>query len=148
MQPQIEQPSRKCFKIKYRLRYFYSKGAFLILLWTTLVSTAIVEFGFPFLLTSNNIGTYLRVAFADVTIFVCFPLVGWLADARFGNFKTFKVGAIIHFLATLGGVGSVFINESYTVSYSIKEAYTAIYSSAGAAGVVTCLLTALQLGLD
>ena len=40
------------------------------------------------------------------------------------------------------------IHESYNISHSIKEVYATIYSSAGAAGVVTCLLTALQLGLD
>ena len=119
-QPHLEQPSRKCCKIKYRVRYFYSKGAFLVLFWTTLVSTAIVEFGYPFSITSYNylIATYFRAAFASIDIFICFPLVGWLADARFGNFKTFKIGAIVLFL---GGIGVVIINQYCNVSNSITE---------------------------
>ena len=146
--PHLEQPSRNCCKIKYRVRYFYPKGAFLVLFWTTLVSTAIVEFDYPFLITSHNIATYFCMVFAGVVIFICFPLVGWLADAKFGNFKTFKIGAIVLFLATLGGIGAIIINQYCNVSNSITEVYTTVYSSVGAAGVIACLLTALQLGLD
>ena len=147
-QPHLEQPSRKCCKIKYRVRYFYSKGAFLVLFWTTLVSTAIVEFDYPFWITSHNIATYFRMVFAGIALFTCFPLVGWLADAKFGNFKTFKIGAIVLFLATLGGIGAIIINQYCNVSNSITEVYNTVYSSVGVAGVIACLLTALQLGLD
>ena len=75
-------------------------------------------------------------------------MVGWLADAKFGNFKTFKIGAIVHFLATLGRICAGIINEYCNVSNSIAEVYNTVYSSVGAAGVISCLLTALQLGLD
>ena len=83
-QPHLEQPSRKCCKIKYRVRYFYSKGVFLVLFWTPLISTAIVEFEYPFGITSHNTATvtYFRMVFAGLAIFTCFPLVGWLADAK------------------------------------------------------------------
>ena len=147
-QPHLEQPSRKCCKIKYRVRYFYSKGAILVLFWTTLVSTAIVEFDYSFLISSHNIAAYFQTAFAGIAIYICFPLVGWLADAKFGNFKTFKFGAIVIFLATLGGIGAVIINEYCDVSNSITEVYNTVYSSVGAAGVISCFLTSLQLGLD
>ena len=80
--------------------------------------------------------------------FVCLPLVGWLADAKFGNFKTSKVGAIVIFLATLGGIGATIISECCNVSNSITEVYITVYSSVSAGGVIACLLTALQLGLD
>ena len=130
------------------MRYFYSKGAFLVLFWATLASTAIVEFGYHFWITLPLIATYFRMAFATIVIFICFPLVGWLADARFGNFKTFKIGAIVLFLATLGGIGAVIINEYCNVSNSITDVYKTVYSSVGAGGVISCFLTALQLGLD
>ena len=96
----------------------------------------------------HNNATYFRMVFAGIAIFICFSLVGWLADAKFGNFKTFKIGAIVLFLATLGGIGAVTINEYCNVSNSITEVCKTVYSSGGADGVITCLLTALQLGLD
>ena len=126
-QPHLEQPSRKCCKIKYRVRYFYSKGAFLVLFWTTLVCTAIITFKDSFLLIArNNIATYLRIPFVCIIIFICLPLVGWLADAKFGNFKTFKVGAIVLFLATLGGIGAIIISECCNVSNNTTDIYTTV----------------------
>ena len=46
----VEQPPRKCSKMKYRVRYFYSKGTFLVILWIGLVSAAMTQ-----LSSSHNI---------------------------------------------------------------------------------------------
>ena len=149
-QPHLEQPSRKCCKIKYRVRYFYSKGAFLVLLWTTLLSVNLDQFCKNILSSFHNNRISNYGLFLLVPLSFCIPLAGWLADAKFGNYKVFKVGSALSFLAaTLGQTISVLIeNQIISEGVTAVEVIRILSNTLGVIGVGSCLLTALQLGLD
>ena len=93
---------------KYRVRCFSSKGAFLVLLWTLLViivieslqSVIINTASFPW--PKDQTGTlYWLAAIPLSMLLVSAPLSGWLADAKFGNYKVFRFGAVLLFFSTV-----------------------------------------------
>ena len=58
-------------------------------------------------------GLYSSLALIPAVPFViCVPLIGWFADTRFGNYKVFKAGALLTFLATLLACVCVLILEN------------------------------------
>ena len=153
-QPHLEQPSRKCCgKIKYRVRYFYSKGAFLVLLWTILISATILpSFGILYNyyeLKNNNKYCYLLL----LLLYVSVPLAGWLADRKFGNYKVFRSGSVLIFLATIVSSTQTILSKLFTENADltwkgITLAVQIISCLIGLIGIAVCLVTALQLGLD
>ena len=164
-QPHLEQPSRRCCKIKYRVRYFYSKGAFLVLLWTTLISVTLVQFNDDLVSSFSEVGFiqddnhtyngywYLLV----VLVFASIPIAGWLADTKLGNYQTFKTGTILIFLAgivrsikmiTMLYIVIVLPINDYFSTESIFVAVRIMSSLVGLIGIAVCFVTALQLGLD
>ena len=94
-------------KFKYIVRWFSSKGALLVLLWTLLMSFvlsslhySLTKSGIPHL---RNLSTTLKLLLSIPVLvgLVAAPLSGWLADAKFGNDKVFRVGAVLLFIATV-----------------------------------------------
>ena len=80
----------KC-KFKCRIRWFYSRGSFLVLIWNLLITAAV---SYPFFVLPNlNSGLNAQVesnlqiiiSVPLLVFLVCGPLCGWLADARFGK---------------------------------------------------------------
>ena len=146
---QSEKPPRKCCKIKYRVRYFYSKGTLLVILWSTLVSASSAKFSNGFSSMQSFAASSIYLTFAFILIFICTPLIGWLADAKFGNFKVFKVGTILVFVAaTFGQIGIEIITEFQSIPKGIKEVYIETYKLIGIIGTTTGSVTSLQLGLN
>ena len=139
--------------MRYRLRCFYSKGAFLVLLWITLESLASWSFfrSYKPLYSGLYPGGWLsQIAILPLVPFLAFaPLAGWLADSKFGNFKVFKFGAVLLLL-------SVLISSMCTILISNVNSWASVLSSAVVpiaytlwlVGLAACLVTALQLGLD
>ena len=139
--------------MRYRLRFFYSKGAFLVLLWITLESLASWSFFRsykPLYSGLNTVGWFSQIAVLPLVPFLAFaPLAGWLADSKFGNFKVFKFGAVLLLL-------SVLISSMCTILISNVNSWASVLSSAVVpiaytlwlVGLAACLVTALQLGLD
>ena len=85
---------------KYQVRWFYSKGAFLVLLWTTLVSAAVRSYwtilGERILLNGIELGgiNSSRVFIAlPFLVYITIPLLGWLADAKLGNYRVLNLAA-------------------------------------------------------
>ena len=81
-------------KCKYKIRYFSSKGAYLVLLWTLL--TAFVEFSLYSSLTDIQVTLSIKQAnwLISVPIAVALftvPPSGWLADARLGITEFFEL---------------------------------------------------------
>ena len=148
--PHLEQPSRKCCKIKYRVRYFYSKGAFLVLLWTALISTTVSPFCDDLFTNLKKMQNYYYGFFLLIPLVICLPLIGWLADAKFGNYKVFKAGAVLMFTAAVVNNTSSLLTENKIITEGIVALQIIIILSCfvGVIGTATCLLTALQLGLD
>ncbi len=141
-------------RCKYQVRWFYSKGAFLILLWTTLLSATfwsyITNLGQKFLKESYGEHLYVvLIALSVLTLFVI-PLLGWLADAKLGNYRVFKFNCFSLLITTI--IGGIHILYGLTLN-SLALQYTSavvlvLVDVLGVASAVVSMTTALQLGLD
>ncbi len=135
--------------MKYKLRYFYSKGAFLVLVWTMLITSA-TNFLFRMLNNSWRITTYSQ--YKDQTLFLIpmiafVPIYGWLADVQYGNLKVFRFGVLLFFVSTVLNCICLVIKEE-----GIHPTVTMVATTAAVLGAYlggsACTVTALQLGLD
>ena len=152
---------RKCFSFKYRIRWFHSKGAALVLLWTFLFSTS-TWYLFkvnPVLFSGlNNTGSngnsfWIYEGIVCGFFLVCAPFLGWLADARLGNYKLFKTGSVFVFFASVVACVGVMFLENLTKNNNLLSIIgsvvivTMVYFFT-CVGSAACLVTSLQLGLD
>ena len=141
-------------KCSYKARWFSSKGACLVLLWTLLIFTVSFSLArfvadavhIPGRLSANLewmiLGPVLLVAL------FCAPLSGWLADAKFGHYKVFRVGAVLLFISTLLNC-LLLVSEILTWdSHVLKWIHLCLASTLFVVGGCTCFATALPLGLD
>ena len=138
-------------KCKYRVRWFYSRGAFLVLAWITLVSIAgfsMEMISFPYLhrqFTNHRIAILVPQAIA----FSLAIILGWLADTKYGNYKVAKFGLILQFVGALG----ISLN-SLLVEYlkELNNYFAAVLFSTAMfpfmVGLACFMVTSLQLGLD
>ena len=128
-----------------------------MLLWTTLFSATVWMYIGRYEVFFQGIketGIYYSLSiFPLIPLFVAAPLAGWLADMKLGNYGVFRIGSILLFLASVLGCVCVLVLESMEghnqVAYIFSGgvAPTVIYSI-GSIGWLSCLVTALQLGLD
>ncbi len=136
--------------MKYKLRYFYSKGAFLVLVWILLGASAMTFLNHLFTKSSGVITSYSHYKderFLLLPIIAFIPIAGWLADVRYGNFKVFKFGALLIFVSTVLTCICLIIKEEGVHPTVSSIAITAAVLSAYL-GFSACAITALQLGLD
>ena len=148
----VSQLFRITMRCAYRVRWFSSKGAFLVLLWTLLVSMTCS------LLTCfvNSVSSDLSdeplnwsVSIPVILIFVSTPLSGWLADTKFGNYKVFEVGAILLFISTVMNCLLMILEALVWENNNVlKWIFFCLISSLFAIGTCACVVTALPLGLD
>ncbi len=142
-------------RCNYQVRWFYSKGAFLILLWTTLIS-ALLGFYVTNLGQTILLGSFERRDLPIVFIappfltFFAIPFLGWLADAKLGNYKVFKLNC---FLLLIGTIFCSIHTLYFPMLSSIALRYTSavilvLAYAVGAASIAVWIMTALQLGLD
>ena len=142
------------------MRYFYSKGAFLVLLWNLLFSAAVWSYVDLQMLV-------LRIIIEDIDLdiwktvsqvftelpflaYITIPIIGWLADAKHGNYRVFKFSCFFLLVALI----TVCINilcahkiNSIALQY-ISSVIIALVYVVGIASIAVCIMTALQLGLD
>ena len=134
---------------KYKLRWFYSKRAFLVLFWTLLLS--FVSLSLYYLnveVFAGKVSKWFLVLLV-LTVLIAAPLSGWLANAKLGNYRVFKIGCVSLFVSTvmtcLVFVVKEFGFEISTVLVSIQFSFSVTFFIVG---VWMCLVTVLQLGLD
>ena len=131
-------------KCKYRVRWFSSKGALLVLVWTILVQ--IVNSTAHRAPVPLNWSLSISLALSGV---VSAPLSGWLADAKFGNYKVFRVGAVLLFISAVMNCLLLILEELLWDSNNVlKWTYECSVGILFCVGVCACLVTALPLGLD
>ena len=135
--------------MKYKLRYFYSEGAFLVLVWCMLITSA-TNFLFRMLNNSWRITTYSQYKYQTlllIPMIAFIPIAGWLADVRYGKFKVFRFGALLFFVSTVLNCICLIIKEE-----GIHPTVTMVATTAAVLvayiGISACAVTALQLGLD
>ncbi len=139
--------------MKYKIRFFYSKGAFLVLLWQALQSATWWSFTCLYKpifdsYQKNSANIYFIALFAFGLFFLCAPLSGWLADTRFGNYKVFKVGMIAMFIATILLCVYVLFTSNWLLSEPVRIVLICSVFAILMTSVVMFIVTALQLGLD
>ena len=139
---------------KWRVRWFYSKGAYLVLLWNLLVN---LSFATTLLLFSGRFAGYfssspLYVSILIAIVLVCSlvisaPLSGWLADAKLGNLKVHKISIFLIFLSTLVTCVLTLTTELFN-SNSLKLLIFSVIAILSLLGYGAFLSTSVQLGLD
>ena len=136
-------------RCKYRVRWFYSKGAFLILVWCLLVSMiTTTEANLFFSILSLHQFPYWIHLIPCLFIVPVLLLSGWLADKKFGKYKVARFGLIVLFL----GTSSVTLYTLF-LGFLSENRYLAaisfcIVSSVTITGLACFGITSLQLGLD
>ena len=140
-------------KCKYRVRWFSSKGALLVLLWTLLVGIGCTS-SLHIIVnsTAHCASAQLKWSLSITSVLsgvVSAPLSGWLADAKFGNYKVFRVGAVLLFISAVMNCLLLILEELVWDSNNVlKWTYECSVGSLFFVGVCACLVTALPLGLD
>ncbi len=86
---------------KYRVRWFYSKGALLVLFWILIITFVITSMLKILLFKEYSMDIYWMYGVLVLLSILVAPLAGWLADAKFGNYKVVKFGMWTLFLATV-----------------------------------------------
>ena len=144
---------RQCCKLKYRFRFFSSKGASLVLIWTLLVSIAFGSLDNLFLgfLNVFNEKSYLTYVtwLPYIPWFVCALLSGWLADAQFGNYRMVRSGVVLlfvtAFLQSILQLTRVSLSGDQPLYYFVLSTILTCFGYASRAMI---LVTSLQLGLN
>ncbi len=141
--------TRNGCKCKYRVRWFYSKGAFLVLVWIMLSTIACT-------LVTHVFSQRPDINFLIPKWVLAIPLVGgllgavfsgWLADAKLGNYRVMKYSFVLLFLITLLSTAFTLIPDIAHYVYVVSVLYC-IGGSLSIVAVVACSVTSLQLGLD
>ena len=153
---------------KYQVRLFHSKGALLVVFWLLLMCIACIP-SFNTFIESFNCWFSLETRQQARDYAVCLllpnkwlilipvliaclsaPAAGWMADAKFGNYRVFKSGVAFLFLhSTLNCLLLVFEalfwkNNKVLFSWI----HLSLHSSFFVVGSCVCIVTALPLGLD
>ncbi len=138
------------YKCKYKVRLFYSKGAFLVLLWSTLkgvtLASSISIFQSIHRSTQSHYPNWLGVFPIAFSIFGAI-VSGWLADAKLGNYKIFKGDLILQFFTSLCFSIYTLFPPSFLNKYIVSVLFC-LGGSLFLIGVTASTLTSLQLGLD
>ncbi len=139
---------------KWRVRWFYSKGAYLVLVWNLLVNfsfatTLLLCFGQSIIgyLASSPYVFILIVIVLVCSLVISAPLSGWLADSKLGNLKVHKIGIFLIFLSTLVTCVLMLTTELFN-SNSLKLSIFSVIASLSLLGYGAFLSTSVQLGLD
>ena len=134
-------------KCKYRMRWFYSKGALLVLFWLLLVTFVIISMMSVLPSTKYSTDGYWVYGASLLLSILTVPLTGWLADAKFGNYKVVRFGVWLLFLATVFNCVYNLIAPFVGNTLVLRSFVFVIYSSFLVGGV-GCSLVLFQLGMD
>ena len=140
-------------KCKYRIRRFYSKGAFLVLLWTALICIGCAPqirryAGALESFSDLELPIHTNWLIVIPLLVACFstPLIGWLADARF---EVYRAGIIMLLLYMVINCFLLVIEAlSWENNSTLKWIYFSITSTLFVIGTSIWIVTTVPLGLD
>ena len=143
-------------KCKYRIRRFYSKGAFLVLLWTALICIGCAPqirryAGALESFSDLELPIHTNWLIVIPLLVACFsaPLTGWLADARFGNYKVYRTGIIMLLLYMVINCFLLVLEAlSWENNSTLKWIYFSVTSTLFVIGTSIWIVTTVPLGLD
>ena len=119
-----------------------------MLVWTLLILTLSISLTYQLSITTTLTVKWL-IFIPIVTMLVSTPLSGWLADAKFGNHKVFRFGAVLLFISMV--VNCILLMLKALVPegfYMLELINLCLTGSFSIAGLCACVVTALPLGLD
>ena len=93
---------------------------------------------------------YLVLIVLSCLTCIAIPLLGWLADAKLGNYRVFKINSYFTLVAMLFGSFHILyfpMLSSIALQYT-SEVILVLVHAVGVASTLVCITTALQLGLD
>ena len=151
-----QQIPRRSWRVQYRLRWFYSKGSYLVLIWILLstIASGTQFFQFVYYIQSyigatGNIYFLYLILLPLVLWFVFALLSGWLADSLLGNYKMIKAGAVFSFFSlTLYSMLLILLQSVTNNNSVLLIILSLVFTCLTTAGYVTMLINLLQLGLD
>ena len=122
-----------------------------MLLWSLLIVFSCTSLAYLLLDSiARKVPVSLKWSFTvscSLSTIVSAPLLGWLADAKFGNYKVFKIGAILLFISAVM-ICSFLISEVWETNHVLKWIHYCLGGSLLIVGACACFVTALPLGLD
>ena len=144
-------PKRRRCKCKYKIRWFYSKGAFLVLVWVLLSGLSLSSSVTFRAIQPNQRGSMtfgLPLAILVSVVAVTILLLGWLAN-RLGAYKAAKFGFILLFLAAfVSSVATLFLECDFMKNQYIANIFICSIEVLYLVGAGTVVISSLQLGLD
>ncbi len=144
--------SKICHQCKYKMRWFYSKGAFLVLVWVILCSmTATLACRIIEEVSADGyVPSWLIAIPLLITCVAALPL-GWLANTKIGVYNTTKYGMILMFLSTfLVSVSTLFFDFDFVKNHPQIMGYLIclVLGIFFTIGMEAFIVSVLQLGLD
>ena len=138
--------SRNGCKCKYRVRWFYSKGAFLVLVWVMLLTISCVSVSSVFRQRSDVKFVISKWLPAIPIVFGLFGTVfsGWLADAKLGNYRVMKYSFVLLFFLCLFSSAFTLVPNITHYVYVVSVLYC-IGGILFLVAAVACFVTSLQL---
>ena len=137
-------------KPKYRVRWFSSKGALLVLLWTVLLNFSAESLSNSRRAFSGDesINDFLADFLPYIMWGVFTPLAGWLADSYFGTYQVTKIGILLLFLSTVVNC-MLFQIVGYALKFDspLFLSLLDLFNAIGLIGQGVVLVTLVTLGL-
>ena len=119
-----------------------------MLLWTMLIFIVCTSYDSYGRLVNNEYYSKWLMVIPALAAFVSAPLSGWLADAKFGNYKVFRAGATLLFISKAMNCLFLILEELVWESNVLKWIQLYLGSCIFVVGGFTCFVTGLPLGLD
>ena len=105
-------PSLLC--IKYKLPVIIEKKAIVMIIWNLFFALSL------FTCSKYNLYTYSVIIIMVASLSVSYPLIGWLADIRFGRFKVLRAGSYpLAAAIILKSIGKFIIRTHYLFYLSL-----------------------------
>ena len=134
-----------------KFRWFHSKGAALVLVWT-LLAVAGYRVSYKVMLLLMPAESFLITSSTGVLVVAAAPLIGWLADAKLGNYKVMKIGITLALLSSV--LVSVFSLLNFNTplgsdqNVTLKAVLLALISLITWAGIFIIFINSFQLSLE
>ncbi len=140
------------YKCKYKIRWFYSKGAFLVLFWIFLSTTAITtSFRIFEILNRNKYNSHWLSAIPVIVCILMILPLGWLANTKIGVYNTAKLGIVLLLVTTFTtSFCTLFLDYKLIEDhkYYIYIFLVCINGSVFLIGTIAFIISIIQLGLD
>ena len=132
-----------------KFRWFHSKEAALVLVWT-LLAVAGYRVSYKVMLFLIPAESFPIISSTGVSVVAAAPLIGWLTDAKLGNYKVVKIGITLSLLSSVlvSLVSLLNFNTPLEQNVTLKAVLLALISLIFWAGAFISFINSFQLSLE